>query len=151
MGFSFSNFLQICVFSLGIITLFWLSFLYIISNHVRYVRFTTTLSLLSKKKSSKPYQFFPVFLPLLMLVLLSVMEDDQILPLISTNSNFGRLIDLLLQFSQILSRTIFTTLYIFFIAITPITCMLSLFVFQIWMCSFKKNVPYWVPMLFDVK
>ena len=35
----------------------------------------------------------------------------------------------------------------FSIAITPVTCILSLFVFQIWTFSFKRNVPYWVPML----
>ena len=44
---SFSNILHICVFILGIIILLWFSYFYTVCNHVRYVCFTTNLSLLS--------------------------------------------------------------------------------------------------------
>ena len=69
-----------------------------------------------------------------MLGLLIELESSQILLfVVLMNPNFGRLIELLLNFSKIVSRTIFIT-------------FLILFVFQIWTFSFKKNVP-WVPFL----
>ena len=84
-----------------------------------------------------------------MLGLLIELENSQILlSVVLMNPNFGRLIELLLNFSKIVSRTIFITLtlYMFSIAIIPGTCILTLFVFQIWTFSFKKNVT-WVPFL----
>jgi hypothetical protein len=143
------NIFQIFILSFGMITLLRLSCLHLF-NHVRYVRFTTNLSLLSKKKTFKQLHFSSIFLSLLTLGLLNELENSQILLLVVLiNPNFGRLSHLLPNFSKIVSRAIFTTLsfYMFSIAITPATCILSLFVFQIWTFSFKKNVPYWVPML----
>ena len=120
-----------------------------ICNHVRYVCFTTNLSLLSKKKTCNQLHFSSIVLSHLMLGLLIELESSKILLFVVVmNPNFGRLIELLLNFSKIVSRTIFLTLtlYMFSIAIILGTCSLSLFVFQIWNFSFKKNVP-WVPSL----
>ena len=146
---NFFNIFQIFILSFGMITLLRLSCLYLY-NHVRYVCFTTNLSLLSKKKTFNQFHFSSIFLYLLTLGVLIELENNQILFfVVLMNPNFGRLIYLLFNFSKILSRIIFTTLsfYMFSVAITPITCILSLFVFQIWTFSFKNNVPYWVPML----
>ena len=54
-----------------------------------------------------------------------------------------------LKFRKIAARSIFTvlTIYIFSIAVTTPTCILSLVVFQIWTSSFSKNEPYWLSML----
>ena len=107
IGLSFSNILKICLFSLGIIILLWLSFLHTIC-HVRYVSFTTNLNLLSKKRTFKPPQFSLIFLSFCMFGLLFEMEDDQIILFIScTNLNFGSLIDFLFEYSP---RSIFTAL-----------------------------------------
>ena len=67
---SFSNILQICIFCFGIIIILWLSYLYIICNLVRYVCFTTNLSLLSKEKTFVPSQVLSILLSLLILGLL---------------------------------------------------------------------------------
>ena len=147
----FLNIFQIFILSFGMVTLLRLSCLHLF-NHVRYVRFTTNLSLLSKKKTFNQLHFSSVFLSLLTLGLLIELENNQILLfVVLMNPNFGRLIHLLLKFSKIVQRTIFTILsfYMFSIAITPVTCILSLFVFQIWTFSFKRNVPNWVPMLLN--
>ena len=123
------------------ITLFRLSCLHL-CIHVRYVCFTTNLSLLSKEKTLNQIHFSTIFLSLLMLGLLIELENNQILLfVVLMNPNFGRLSDLLLKFSKIVSRSIFTTLsfYMFSIAVIPVTCILSLFVFQIWKFSFEKQ------------
>ena len=129
------------------ITLLRLSCLYLY-NRVRCVCFTTNLSLLSKKKTLHQHNFSLIFLSLLTLGLLVELENKQILLfVVLMNPNAGTLMNSFLKFSKILSRSIFTTLslYMFSIAITPLTFILSLFVFQIF--SFKRSVPYWVRML----
>ena len=73
-----------------------------------------------------------------MLGLLSESEDYQILLFIScTNLNFRSLIDFLFKCCQILSHSIFTaiSIYIFSIAVTPVECILSVVVLQIWTFS----------------
>ena len=124
------------------IILLWLSYLYTIFNHVRYVCFTTNLSLLSKEKTLTPSQFLSILLSLLILGLLFEIEEDQIpLFIIRMNPNFGILLQLFFNLRKIISRIIFTTLsiYIFSIAITPVACTVSLIVFQIWSCSLRKK------------
>ena len=131
------------------ITLLRLSCLYLY-NRVRYACFTTNLSVLSKKNTFNQHNFSLIFLSLLTLGLVVELENNQILLfVVFMNPHIGRLINSFLKFSKILSRSIFTTLflYMFSIAITPVTCILSLFVFEIWTFSFKKSVPYWVSML----
>ena len=78
------------------------------------------------------------------------MEKDQIVFFITlTNLNFGSLIDLLLKFNKTDSRFLFIalSLYILYISLTPLACIVSLFVFQNWTFSIKKCVPYWLPIL----
>ena len=143
------NILQIFILSVGVITLLWLSCLHLY-NHVRYVCFTTNLSVLSKKITCNKLFVSPIFSSLLALVLLIELENTQILLfVVLMNPNFERCIDFLLKFSKIVSQTIFTilSLYMFYVAITPVSYILSLFVFQIWTFSIKKKVPFWVPML----
>ena len=125
---NFANFVQIGLFTFGIIMLLWLSYLHL-RNHVRYVCFTTDLSTLTKKNptTSKRYS---LFLSLLMLGLLFELEKDQILFLIiRIIPNIGSLVDLLLDFSKTVSRLIFNvlSLYIFSISISPFACIISLF------------------------
>ena len=96
-----------------------------------------------------PSHFVSKFLSFLMLALLFELEVDQILLFITlANLNFGRF-DLPLKFCKIAARSIFTvlTIYIFSIAVTTPSCILSLVVFQIWTSSFSKNEPYWLSML----
>ena len=124
------------------IILLWPSYLYTIFNHVRYVCFTTNLSLLSKEKTLTPSQFLSLLLSLLILGLLFEIEEDQIpLFIIRMNPNLGILLQLFFNLRKIISRIIFTTLsiYIFSIAITPVACTVSLIVFQIWSCSLRKK------------
>ena len=93
---------------------------------------------------------FPLLLSLLLLGLLLEMEKDQIVFFIThTNLNFGSLIDLLLKFNKTASRFLFNalSLYILSISVTPLACIVSLFVFQNWTFSIKKCVPYWLPIL----
>ena len=109
MEISFSNILQICVFSFRIIILLWLSYLYTICNHVRYVWFTTNLSLLSKEKTFIPSQFLSILLLLLILGLLFEIEEDQILLfIIRMNPNLGILLQLFFNPRKIISQIIFT-------------------------------------------
>ena len=106
------------------------------------------LSLLSKKNFFNQHNFSLKFLSLVTLGVLVELENNQILLfVVLMNPNFGRLINSFLKFSKILSRSIFTTLslYMFSIAIIPVTCILSLFVFQIWIFSFKKVYPIGCP------
>ena len=124
------------------IILLWLSYLYTIFNHVRYVCFTTNLSLLSKEKTLTPSQFLSLLLLLLILGLLFEIEEDQIpFFIIRMNPNLGILLQLFFNLRKIISRIIFTTLsiHIFSIAITPVACTVSLIVFQIWSCSLRKK------------
>ena len=142
-----SNTLQICVFSLGIITLSLIFYLHLF-NQVRYVCFDTNLNLLSKNKSFSQSQLLLIPLSFFILGLLLEVEDF-VFFVIHINPNFGFVLcDLFLLHRKRISRTIFNTLpiYIFSISFSPASCFLSLVIFQIWTLSFK-NVPYWLSML----
>ena len=115
----FLNIFQIFILSFGMITLFRFSCLHL-CNHIRYVRFNTNLSLISKKKTLNELHFSSIFWSLLMLGLLFELDNNQILLfVILMNPNFGRLFELLFKFSKIVSQIIFTTLsfYMFSICI----------------------------------
>ena len=78
------------------------------------------------------------------------MEKDQIVFFITrTNLNFGSLIDLLLKFNKTASRFLFNalSLYILSISVTPLACIVRLFVFQNWAFSIEKCEPYWLSIL----
>ena len=146
--FNSANIVQICAFTLGIITLIWLSYLHL-CNHVRYVCFSNNLNILTTINPTST-NTFPLLLSLLLLGLLLEMEKYQIVFFITrTNLNFGSLIDLLLKFNKTASRFLFNalSLYILSISVTPLACIVSLFVFQNWRFSIKKCVPYWLPIL----
>ena len=70
----FFNIFQIFILCFGMITLLRLSCLYLY-NRVRYVCFTTNLSLLSKKKTFNQHNFSLIFLSLLTLGLLVELPD----------------------------------------------------------------------------
>ena len=96
---NFANIVQICVFTFGIITLLWLSYLHL-CNRVRYVCFSHNLSILAKHNPISSTKF-PPLLPLHLLGLLLELEEYQILFfIIRINPNFGSLIYLLLKFSK---------------------------------------------------
>ena len=75
---NYSVLFQICVLSLAIIIILWLSYLHY-CNNVRYVCFTTNLNLLSKKPTSTPPNLFSIFLSLFMLEMLLELEENQII------------------------------------------------------------------------
>ena len=72
----FLNIFQMFILSFGMITLRRLSCLHL-CIHVRYVCFTTNLSLLSKEKTLNQIHFSSIFLSLLMLGLFIVLENNQ--------------------------------------------------------------------------
>ena len=87
------NIFQIFILCFGMITLLRLSCLYLY-NRVRYVCFTTNLSLISKKKTFNQHNFFLIFLSLLTFGLLVELENNQILLfVVLMNPHFGRLIN----------------------------------------------------------
>ena len=148
IGLNSANIVQICVFTFGIITFLWLSYLHL-CNRVRYVCFPHNLNILAKHNPISSNKF-PPLLPLLLLGLLFEFEKYQILFfVIRINPNFRSLIYLLLKFCITTSRSICNALsfYIFSISVTPFACIVSLFVFQIWTFSIKKCVPFWLPKL----
>ena len=92
--------------------------------------------------------FFNVFIThLLGLLLLSESKKEQIvLLIIRANPDIGNVVDLSLN--KIISRVISGTssLYIFFISITPATCTLCLIILQIWCHSYIKRA-HWLPIV----
>ena len=104
-------------------------------NHVKYIRFDTNLCTRRKVTTAKLPDCFWSFLLLIMLGLLFCEYPDfpLIMFIIFINSSCGSAVNLILRFGKILSRTIFSILsiYIYSIAFTPATCILSLMIFQI--------------------
>ena len=69
--------------------------------------------------------------------------------IIFINSSYESVVNILLKFRKIVSRTIFSILsiYTYCIALTPATCILSLMIFQVWCHSFTIHVPPWLPTI----
>ena len=84
-------------------------------------------------------------------LLLSECPDFSLLIFIISlsNTNYGSVVNLMLKFSKIVPRFIFSiiSIYICSIALTPVTCIISLMVFQISCHSLRKNVPFWLPTI----
>ena len=123
------NILQIFILSVGVITLLWLSCLYLY-NHVRYVCFTTKLRLLSKKITCNEHFVSPIFSSLLALVLLVELENTQILLFVVLMNPILK--DVLISFlnSVKLYRELFLLSY-------PFICfMLLLLQFHAFLCFF---------------
>ena len=116
-------------------------------NHVKYVTFDINLCTGHKVTTAKLPDCCWSFWSLTMLGLLFCECPD--FPLDFPNSSCGSVVNLILRFGKIMSRTIFCILsiYIYSISLTPATCILSLVVFQIWCHSLTKNVPLWLPTI----
>ena len=129
-------------------SLLWLSLLHL-CNHVKYVTFDTNLCTRRKETTAKLPDCFWSFSSLIMLGLLFCECPDfpLIMIILSINSSYGSVVNLTLRFGKIISQTIFSILsiYLYSIALTPATCILSLVVFQICCHSLTKNVPLWLP------
>ena len=69
--------------------------------------------------------------------------------IIFINSSYESVVNILLKFRKIVSRTIFSILsiYIYSIALTPATYILSLMIFQVRCHSFTIHVPPWLPTI----
>ena len=140
--------LQIFILCSGAIILLWLLSLDL-CNNVRYVTFNTNLSTCNRKNVCfKSSECISIYVTVFMLGLLfsEYPEDLIILSITRISPGIGLLIDLALKFSKIVSRILFSflSLFIFSIAVTPISCILCIMVFQILCHSWNKNVPHWL-------
>ena len=144
------NMFQILILASGFFGLLCLSLLQL-CNHVKYVTFDTNLCTRRKVTTVTLPDCFWSYSSLIMLGLLLCECADYplIMIIISINSIYGSLVNLILNFSKITSRTLFSILsiYIYPIAFTPATYILSLMVFQTWCHSVTKNVPLWLPII----
>ena len=140
--------LQIFILCSGAIILLWLLSLDL-CNNVRYVTFNTNLSTCNRKNVCfKSSECISIYVTVFMLGLLfsEYPEDLIILSITRISPGIGLLIDLALKFSKIVSRILFSflSLFIFSIAVTPISCILCIMVFQILCHSWNKNMPHWL-------
>ena len=140
--------LQIFILCSGAIILLWLLSLDL-CNNVRYVTFNTNLSTCNRKNVCfKSSECISIYVTVFMLGLLfsEYPEDLIILSITRISPGIGLLIDLALKFSIIVSRILFSflSLFIFSIAVTPISCILCIMVFQILCHSWNKNMPHWL-------
>ena len=144
------NIFQLLFLASVFVSLLWLSLLHL-CNHVKYVTFDINLCTRRKVTTAKLPDCFWSCSSLIILGLLFCECPDfpLIMFIISINSICGSVVNLTLRFGKIISRTIFSILsiYIYSIALTPATCILSLMVFQIWCHSLTKNVPLWLPTI----
>ena len=136
--------LQIFILCSGAIILLWLLPLDL-CNNVRYVTFNTNLSTCNRKNVCfKSSECISIYVTVFMLGLLfnEYPEDLIILSITRISPCIGLLIDLAFKFSKIVSRILFSflSLFIFSIAVTPISCILCIMVFQILCHSWNKNV-----------
>ena len=138
------NMFQILILASGFFSLLCLSPLQL-CIHVKYVTFDTNLCTRRKVTAVTLPDCFWSYSSLIMLGLLFCECADYplIIFIISINSIYRSLVNLTLKFSKITSQTIFSILsiYIYSIAFTPATCILSLMVFQMWCHSLTKNIP----------
>ena len=145
----FFNIFQIFILCFGMITLLRLSCLYLY-NRVRYVCFTTNLSLLSKKKTFNQHNFSLIFLSLLTLGLLVELENNYILLfVVLMNPNAGRLMNSFLKFTihfyYLIPVYVFYCYYSSYLHLKPF-CVPNLDL------SFEKSVPLGAHVThFDVK
>ena len=146
---------QILMFSFGIFFLLWFLFLHL-SAQVNYVVFNTDLNLYNKNKTVLvSSQSILIFLSIISLGLLlcECKTELFLLLIIRCYPNFGNdILYLSLNEFNITSRVTSATLllYIFSISVTPVTCILCLFMFQIWCYSYMKRIPCWLPVFLIV-
>ena len=146
---------QILMFSFGMFFLLWFLFLHL-SAQVNYVVFNTNLNLYNKNKTVLVLsQSILIFLSIISLGLLlcECKTELFLLLIIRCYPNFGNdILYLSLNKCNITSRVTSVTLllYIFSISVTPVTCILCLFMFQIWCYSYVKRIPCWLPVFLIV-
>ena len=123
---------QISILVFGAIILLSLFFLYL-CNHVRFVTFNTNLSLCTQRNTSKSPSCIWTLLSLILFGLLLSEYPEDLMFFFTTFSNFSRIVDSTLKLNKIISQILFGTVAIFMFstAVTPITCILCLVVFQI--------------------
>ena len=145
IGFYWISILQIILFGLGLISLFWLILLHS-CNKANYVSFNTNLTLFKKKPNFIPSQLWFYFLLLLLWLLLCEQPEDFIQFFLQYSPNFA-LPDR--NISKRITQSCFhiSCVFIFTDAISPETHTLSIFVFQIWCNVLSSNTPRWVPLL----
>ena len=123
--------LQIFVLGFGVIILLCFSYVNL-CTYVSYISFNTDLNLYNRKKISvSPHCIWMLYL-ITFGLFLSECDNEILLIIISTNTEFGNAFVLLHKFRKIISKIITGNLsiYIFVIANTPATCILCLMVFQ---------------------
>ena len=118
--------------------------------------FNTDLNLYNKNKtvlvSSQSILIFSSIISL-GLLLCECKTELFLLLIIRCYPNFGNdILYLSLNKFNITSRVTSVTLllYIFSISVTPVTCILCLFMFQIWCYSYVKRIPCWLPVFLIV-
>ena len=116
---------------------------------MNYVTFNTNLCTRRKAITAELSVCFWLYLSLIILGLLFCECLDYPLQMfiIFINSSYESVVNI--KFRKIVSRTIFSILsiYIYSIALTPATCILSLMIFQVWCHSFTIHVPPWLPTI----
>ena len=144
------NTFQIVILTSGIVSLLWMSLLQL-GNHVKYISFNTNLSTRTKTIEKSPDCFWSYLSLIILGLFLCECPDFSLLVFIISllNISYSSVVNLTLKFSKIVSRVIFsiTSIYIYSIALTPVTCIISLVVFQIWCHSLRKKVPFWLPFI----
>ena len=147
-GINIHNIPQILFLALGLCSLLWLSLLKLCTQ-VNYVTFNTNLCTRRKAITADLSDCFWLYLSLITLGLLFCECLDYPLQMfiIFINSSYESVVNILLKFRKIVSRTIFSILsiYIYSIVLTPATCILSLMIFQVWCHAFTIHVPPWLP------
>ena len=143
---------QIIFFGSGVITILSLIFSHI-CNDVRYVTFDTNLNISCKRiLSFSSSQLKRSFLSIFLLGLLLIEYSENLLPVLISIypiPKYGSIVVLSIKTRKLLPRMIFSVLCtsMFYMAISPATCMLCLMVFQIWCHLYTKNEPHWLPII----
>ena len=139
---------QFFIRAIGLLTLLWFYYLHLCS-YMRYVTFNTNFNICSKKNNI----ITPMHLDIFIIYYATVAPGVWVWPnptvyCPSVVIQIMVVVDLALKFSKSISWAIFGTLsiYIFSIAVTPVSCMLCLIVFHIG-CHCAKHVPHWLPII----
>ena len=145
----FCDVFNLIILGIGVTSILWVSYLYVL-NSANFVSYDTNLNLYRKKKNISPTQFIWTCISFFLLGLLFY-ECSPYIPLmffIEQNPNFGSIVILKRKFCNTVSRTltIFLSVYIFSLAITPAASILCLLVTQIQGHLWTKNTPYWLPL-----
>ena len=143
------NIPQLILFSVGLVSLLWLLLLHS-CNQVEYITFNTNLNLFKKKSNFIIFRIWMYFLLMLLwLLLIEYPKDFSIQFFLHYCPNLAFLTKLDRYVYKRLARSFFhiSCVLILTDAISPITLLLSIFVFQIWCHAQCSNVPRWLPFI----